>query len=161
MERKAGGHHLHSRSTPRPLRPFRDCRRAHAQGAVKIGELSNHKIAPANLDYYKRGWQMAIGEINSAGGINSQKVVVASSPNRVMLDKPSEGVAPVIVEQWANMVLELKKAGLSVLLSEQIIHFAEIVSNRAYVLVHEQMRFAGPMRDVTSNRELRSTYLSI
>jgi branched-chain amino acid transport system ATP-binding protein len=83
------------------------------------------------------------------------------NPYLVMLDEPSEGVAPVIVEQMANMILELKKAGLSVLLSEQNIHFAELVSDRAYVLEHGQVRFAGPMQDLVANRELRSNYLSI
>jgi branched-chain amino acid transport system ATP-binding protein len=83
------------------------------------------------------------------------------NPYLVMLDEPSEGVAPVIVEQMANMILELKKAGLSVLLSEQNIHFAELVSDRAYVLEHGQVRFAGPMQDLVANRQLRSNYLSI
>ena len=47
------------------------------------------------------------------------------NPLLVLLDEPSEGVAPVIVEQMASTILELKKEGLSVLLSEQNIHFAE------------------------------------
>ena len=56
------------------------------------------------------------------------------NPLLVLLDEPSEGVAPVIVEQMANTIIELKKEGLSVLLSEQNIHFAELVCDRAYVL---------------------------
>ncbi len=55
------------------------------------------------------------------------------NPYLVLLDEPSEGVAPVIVEQMANMILELKREGLSILLSEQNLHFAEMVSDRAYV----------------------------
>ncbi len=48
------------------------------------------------------------------------------NPLLVLLDEPSEGVAPIIVEQMANTILELKQEGLSILLSEQNIHFAEL-----------------------------------
>ena len=56
------------------------------------------------------------------------------NPLPVALDEPSEGVAPVIVEQMANAIVELKKEGLSLMLSEQNIHFAELGSDRVYVL---------------------------
>ncbi|MGH8830869.1 MAG: ABC transporter ATP-binding protein, partial [Polaromonas sp.] len=56
------------------------------------------------------------------------------NPYLVLLDEPSEGVAPVIVEQMVHMILELKAQGVSILLSEQNMHFAELVSDRAYVL---------------------------
>lgn len=83
------------------------------------------------------------------------------NPYLIMLDEPSEGVAPVIVEQMAHMILELKQQGLSVLLSEQNIHFAELVSDRAYLLERGQVRFTGPMNDLLADRELCSNYLSI
>ena len=54
------------------------------------------------------------------------------NPLLVLLDEPSEGVAPVIVEQMAHMILELKAKGVSILLSEQNLHFAELVSDRVY-----------------------------
>src|SRR3954453_9277828 len=56
------------------------------------------------------------------------------NPLLILLDEPSEGVAPLIVEQMANTIIELKREGLSVLLSEQNIHFAQLVCDRAYVL---------------------------
>ncbi|MBV8827017.1 MAG: ABC transporter ATP-binding protein, partial [Hyphomicrobiales bacterium] len=56
------------------------------------------------------------------------------NPLAVLLDEPSEGVAPLIVEQMADTILELKQQGLSILLSEQNIHFAALVSDRVYVL---------------------------
>ena len=65
------------------------------------------------------------------------------NPLLVLLDEPSEGVAPVIVEQMANTILELKKQGLSILLSEQNIHFAGLVSDRAYVLEKGQIHWQG------------------
>ena len=66
------------------------------------------------------------------------------NPLLVLLDEPSEGVAPVIVEQMANTIVELKKEGLSILLSEQNVHFAQLVSDRVYLLEKGQIRWSGP-----------------
>ena len=83
------------------------------------------------------------------------------NPYLVLLDEPSEGVAPVIVEQMANMILELKAQGVSILLSEQNMHFAELVSDRAYVLEKGQIRFAGSMADLAAAEDVRRAYLSV
>lgn len=83
------------------------------------------------------------------------------NPYLVLLDEPSEGVAPVIVEQMAQMILELKAKGVSILLSEQNMHFAELVSDRAYVLEKGQIRYEGSMADLSSNDEVRRAYLSV
>jgi branched-chain amino acid transport system ATP-binding protein len=65
------------------------------------------------------------------------------NPYLILLDEPAEGVAPVIVEQMVQMILTLKQEGLSVLLSEQNLHFARLVSDRAVVLEKGQVRYAG------------------
>ena len=83
------------------------------------------------------------------------------NPYLVLLDEPSEGVAPVIVEQMAHMILALKKQGVSILLSEQNMHFAELVSDRAYVLEKGQIRFQGSMAELAANDHVRRTYLSV
>lgn len=83
------------------------------------------------------------------------------NPYLVLLDEPSEGVAPVIVEQMAHMIMELKAQGVSILLSEQNMHFAELVSDRAYVLEKGQIRFAGSMQELAANEQVRRAYLSV
>jgi branched-chain amino acid transport system ATP-binding protein len=83
------------------------------------------------------------------------------NPRVVMLDEPSEGVAPVIVEQMARSINEMKRQGLSVLLSEQNLHFAELVCDRAYVLEKGQVRFAGTMAELDANDAVRRAYLSV
>ncbi|MDP3170289.1 MAG: ABC transporter ATP-binding protein [Polaromonas sp.] len=83
------------------------------------------------------------------------------NPYLVLLDEPSEGVAPVIVEQMALMILELKSQGVSILLSEQNMHFAELVSDRAYVLEKGQIRYEGAMTELAANEEVRRAYLSV
>ena len=83
------------------------------------------------------------------------------NPFVVLLDEPSEGVAPVIVEQMAQMILELKAQGVSILLSEQNMHFAELVSDRAYVLEKGQIRYQASMAELAANEEVRRAYLSM
>jgi branched-chain amino acid transport system ATP-binding protein len=83
------------------------------------------------------------------------------NPLLVLLDEPSEGVAPLIVEQMANTIVELKKEGLSILLSEQNIHFARLVSDRVYVLEKGQIHWQGSMADLDSNQEVQKAYLTV
>ena len=83
------------------------------------------------------------------------------NPFLVLLDEPSEGVAPVIVEQMAHMILELKEQGVSILLSEQNMHFAELVSDRAYVLEKGQIRYQASMAELAANEAVRRAYLSV
>ena len=83
------------------------------------------------------------------------------NPLLVLLDEPSEGVAPLIVEKMANTIVELKKQGLSVLLSEQNIHFARLVSDRVYVLEKGQIRWQGTMAQLVDNLDVQRTYLTV
>ena len=105
----------------------------------------------------RRGVHMSGGE--------QQMLTVArtlmGNPLLVALDEPSEGVAPVIVEQIANTIVELKKEGLSVLLSEQNIHFAEFVSDRVYVLEKGQMQWEGRMADLAKDVSAQRSLLGV
>ena len=83
------------------------------------------------------------------------------NPFVLLLDEPSEGVAPLIVEQMAQMILELKAQGVSILLCEQNMHFAELVSDRAYVLEKGQIRYQASMAELLANEEVRRAYLSV
>ena len=83
------------------------------------------------------------------------------NPLLVLLDEPSEGVAPVIVEQMAATIVELKKEGLSILLSEQNIHFARLVSDRVYVIEKGQIRWHGSMAQLDSNLDVQRAYLTV
>jgi len=104
----------------------------------------------------------AAGQIS---GGEQQMLTVArtlmGNPLLVLLDEPSEGIAPRIVEDLANMILELKKEGLSVVLCEQNLHFAALVSDRAYVLEKGQVRFAGSMQELAHDPQMQRNYLSL
>jgi len=81
------------------------------------------------------------------------------NPYLVLLDEPSEGIAPKIVEEMANMILELKQEGLAVMLSEQNLHFAHLVSDRAYVIEKGQVRYAGTMAALAADEDVKREYL--
>lgn len=83
------------------------------------------------------------------------------SPKAILLDEPSEGLAPLIAEQLANTVLELKREGLSVLLCEQNLYFAQRVADRAFIIERGHLRYAGMMHALAEDDEVRDKYLSI
>jgi branched-chain amino acid transport system ATP-binding protein len=83
------------------------------------------------------------------------------NPHAVLLDEPSEGLAPVIVEQMADAVLAMKAQGIAVLLSEQNLYFASAVSDRAYVIEKGAIRYEGTTDDLEANDEIREAYLSV
>lgn len=83
------------------------------------------------------------------------------NPSAILLDEPSEGLAPVIVQQMAAVIKGLKREGLSVLLSEQNLHFAGKIGDRAYVLEGGAVKFAGPMAELIDDERLRRAHLSV
>ena len=83
------------------------------------------------------------------------------NPRAVLLDEPSEGLSPLIVEQMAATIRDLKREGLSVLLSEQNLHFAGLVADRAYIIETGQIRFGGTMAELAANDAVREQYLSV
>ncbi|MDX1540353.1 MAG: ABC transporter ATP-binding protein [Geminicoccaceae bacterium] len=83
------------------------------------------------------------------------------NPSAVLLDEPSEGLAPVIVTQMAATISELKREGLAVLLSEQNLPFARTLADRAVIIEKGRIRFEGTMADLDADEEARKAYLSV
>ena len=83
------------------------------------------------------------------------------NPRCVLLDEPSEGLAPIIVQEMAQSIRALKREGLSVLLCEQNLRFCEAIADRAYIIEKGQIRFGGTMADLAANSALREQYLSV
>ena len=82
-------------------------------------------------------------------------------PLLVLLDEPSEGVAPLIVQQMARTIRALKAQGVSVLLSEQNLPFAEAVADRAYLIEQGEVVHEGSMADVVANPDVRKNCLGV
>ena len=83
------------------------------------------------------------------------------NPTLLLLDEPSEGLAPVIVEQMAQAILAVKRAGVTVLLSEQNLHFAARVADRAAIIEKGVIRWQGAFSDLDRAAEIKAQYLSV
>ncbi|MCC6778346.1 MAG: ABC transporter ATP-binding protein [Hyphomicrobiales bacterium] len=109
--------------------------------------------------------EMRQRQASRMSGGEQQMLTVArtlmGNPLLVLLDEPSEGVSPVIVEGMVRMIQELKQHGVSILLSEQNVHFAEAVSDRAYVIEKGHIRFAGTMEELARREDIRRQYLTV
>ncbi len=83
------------------------------------------------------------------------------NPEAVLLDEPSEGLAPVIVELMAAAVQRMKAEGIAVLLSEQNLYFASAIADRAYIIEKGAIRHAGTMAQIQADTKLREAYLGV
>lgn len=83
------------------------------------------------------------------------------NPALVLLDEPSEGLAPKIVEQMAAAILAMKREGLALVISEQNLRFARLISDRAVIIEKGRVRYAGTMAELAANPEIRDAYLAV
>jgi len=82
-------------------------------------------------------------------------------PDLIMIDEPTEGLAPMIVELVAEYLRELKRRGISVLLVEQKLTIALEVSERCLVMGHGQIVFEGTPEALRANAEVRKEWLEV
>jgi len=105
----------------------------------------------------RRGNQMSGGE--------QQMLAIArtlmGNPDAILLDEPSEGIAPVIVQMMAEAIRAMKAEGVAVLLSEQNWAFAAGISDRACVIERGEIRFQGAMTDLMADEALRAETLGV
>ncbi len=83
------------------------------------------------------------------------------NPELLILDEPTEGLAPLIVRELEEQILELCSAGISILLAEQNLKSALTLANRCYVLERGQVRFEGTVEALAENEDVRSKYLLV
>jgi len=82
-------------------------------------------------------------------------------PDLIMIDEPTEGLAPKIVEQVAQYLQELRRRGVSVLLVEQKLTIALQISNRCYVMGHGSIVFEGTPAELRANDDVRKEWLEV
>jgi branched-chain amino acid transport system ATP-binding protein len=83
------------------------------------------------------------------------------NPDLLLLDEPSEGVAPRIVEQLAEAIQAVVAEGMSVIVSEQNLHFAEMIASEAIIIEKGVPRYSGRMSDLKRNEAVQKEYLSV
>jgi branched-chain amino acid transport system ATP-binding protein len=87
--------------------------------------------------------------------------ILRTGAKLLLLDEPTEGLAPVIVQQIGNTIRMLQKHGFTILLVEQNFHFASTVADRHYVVEHGQVIDMIPNAALDANREKLKTYLGV
>jgi branched-chain amino acid transport system ATP-binding protein len=83
------------------------------------------------------------------------------NPRLLLLDEPSEGLAPIIVEEMAQAILALKQEGVTILLAEQNLHFAARVADRAAVIEKGRIIWIGTMAALQADEAARAAYLAV
>ena len=83
------------------------------------------------------------------------------NPALVLLDEPSEGLAPVIVDQMVQAIRSLKREGLAIVLSEQNVNFAMKVADRAYIIEKGRIRHECTIDALMADETMRRTYLTV
>ncbi len=121
-----------------------------------IGEIYIHFPTLEKLKSHK-------GEYLSGG--EQQMLAIArtlmGNPDLLLLDEPSQGLAPKIVKEVMNIIIDLKKKGISILLVEQNSVMALSVSERSYILDDGRIVFEGTAKELDGNKELKKELLGI
>jgi branched-chain amino acid transport system ATP-binding protein len=109
--------------------------------------------------------ELARRRAGSLSGGEQQMLTVArtlmGNPRIVLLDEPSEGLAPVVVRTLGEQIAALKREGLTILLSEQNLRFAARLADRAYVIEKGEIRWEGPIARLMADEAVRRAYLSV
>ena len=83
------------------------------------------------------------------------------NPELLLLDEPSEGLAPLVVETLRVKIGELRDQGMTILLAEQGVEFSLSLADRVYVLEKGEVRHAGPAAELRDNKELRERLMAL
>jgi len=101
----------------------------------------------------------------SLSGGEQQMLTIArtllTEPRVLLLDEPSEGLAPVVVRRLGDAIAALKRDGLTIVLSEQNVKFARRLADRAYIIEKGEIKFEGPMTALDADEPLRRAYLGV
>ena len=120
---------------------------------------------PRVFDLFPKLAELARRRGGSLSGGEQQMLTIArtlmTGPRLLLLDEPSEGLAPVVVAALADTVAALRRQGLSILMAEQNVKFARRLADRAYIIEKGQIRFDGTMAALAADESLRRAYLSV
>ena len=82
-------------------------------------------------------------------------------PDLILIDEPTEGLAPMLVEQVGQLLEEIARRGVSILLVEQKLTIAMRISRRLYVMGHGRIVFEGTPADIEANADVRREWLEV
>jgi branched-chain amino acid transport system ATP-binding protein len=82
-------------------------------------------------------------------------------PELIMIDEPTEGLAPLIVQQVGDLIAEIARRGVAILLVEQKLSIAMRISHRVYVMGHGRIVFEGTPAELKANEAVRKEWLEV
>jgi branched-chain amino acid transport system ATP-binding protein len=138
---------------------------------LKIGMLKNKdksknsKLLERTFAYFPRLQERLTQKGGSLSGGEQQMLTMArglvSDPAIMLIDEPTEGLMPLLVNQIAIILQEMNKDGVTVLLVEQNVEMALAISTRGYVIDQGVIQFTGPAKELQQNREIQQRYLAV
>ena len=133
---------------------------------LRVGERPGGAWHAARIyQLFPRLGALARRRAGSLSGGEQQMLTVArtlmSNPRLVLLDEPSEGLAPVVVRALGEQIAALKREGLTILLSEQNLRFAARLADRAYIIEKGEIKWEGPIARLMADESVRRAYLTL
>lgn len=132
-------------------------------------QIAQQKNSPWGIsDVYKMFPRLKERRKNGGGNLSGgeqQMLAMAralvNGPKLLILDEPTEGLAPVIVQEIVSTLKEIKNTGIPVLLVEQNINVCEKLADRHYVLEQGRVVFSGTQAEFSANQEIKNRYLAV
>jgi branched-chain amino acid transport system ATP-binding protein len=133
---------------------------------LRVGERSGGTWHAARIyQLFPKLGELARRRAGSLSGGEQQMLTVArtlmGSPRLVLLDEPSEGLAPVVVRALGEQIAALKREGLTILLSEQNLRFAARLADRAYIIEKGEIKWEGLIARLMADESVRRAYLTL
>jgi branched-chain amino acid transport system ATP-binding protein len=104
-------------------------------------------------------------EASSLSGGEQQMLAIArglvTDPELILIDEPTEGLMPILVELIAEIIETIHREGVTVLLVEQNMEMALSISHRAYVMDEGRIQSSGPAKEILADEEIQRRYLSV
>jgi branched-chain amino acid transport system ATP-binding protein len=133
--------------------------------AARATDRSGHWTVEAVYGLFPKLSELANRQGGFLSGGEQQMLTIGrtlmGNPDLLLLDEPSEGLAPLVVESMLEQVSRLKREGLTILLAEQGVDFSLAIADRVYVLEKGAVRFAGAAAELRDNPRLRDELLAL
>ncbi len=132
---------------------------------LRVGARRNGWTIERAFEFFPALRALAGRRGGSLSGGEQQMLTIArtlmGAPRLLLLDEPSEGLAPVVVRALGERIAALKREGLTILLSEPNLRLARRLADRAYIIEKGQIKFAGPIAELDANESIRRAYLGV
>jgi len=132
-------------------------------GGFSLDNHTSHELADQEIRRFPVLYERRKQRAGTLSGGEQQMLAISrglmSRPKMLLMDEPSMGLAPLLVRQVAQTILDLNAQGVTVLLVEQLASMALAVADRAYVIQNGVVRLQGASKDVAENPEVVRLYL--